>query len=129
VHGTLALLPVALLVAAAVAEVVARTSGRKGWASLARGLLGAGLVTVLLTAFTGLDARKALPSEGSEAMAGVDRHVLVAIVLLLPLAGAAVYRLRMDGALEKRVPWLAPVLTSICAVLAVTILWMGATGR
>lgn len=128
-HGALALLPVALLATATAAEGVAALGWHPGARDWARVLMGAGLVAALLTAFTGLDARKSLPSEGSAAMAGVDRHVLWAIVLLLPLIGVAVYRLRMKHARADRRPWLPVALDAVAATLALSILWMGAGSR
>ncbi len=125
-HGTLAILHVLLLGAAAIAEALGTPGGRPAARRWARGLLAAGVVAALLTAFTGLDARKSLPGEGNPAMAGVDHHVLWAIVLLVPVVGATVLRLRMSERDLKRRPWLAPVLVGVAMIFAATILWMGA---
>lgn len=128
-HGALAFLPVALLAAATVAEILAARSRGDGARRWARGLLGAGLAVLLLVAFTGLDARKSLPSEGTPALAAVDRHVLWAIVLLVPLFGVAAFRLRLEAHRAERRPWLAPALDAFATILALSILWMGAGSR
>lgn len=97
-HDLLVWIPAPLLALAAVVDALdlsapGGSSGRRG-----RLLVGATMALLLVTAFTGLGARRRLPaSVPGSPMAPWDLHANLSVVLLVPVLVLAFFRIRAVG--------------------------------
>lgn len=124
-HNILVWVPTPLLALAAVLDaldlgVAGGDGGRRG-----RLLVGATVGVLLLTAFTGLGARRRLPAPvPGTPMAPWDVHANSAVVLLVPLLVLGVLRIRAVGSRWKnasgRLVLLDLALLALASAIVVT---------
>lgn len=125
-HALLAFLPAPLLAGALVLDLLRLRRPERPAAPWARALVGGGLAVAVLTAFTGLGARRRLASALPGDATPWDGHVIWAVVLLALLLAAGFVRLRTPWSGGERGSRLVLLLDAVLAGLAVTITLTGA---
>lgn len=109
-HSLIVMFPVPLLVAALALDLVDLRRSGAATGGAARGIVGGALAVVGLAAFTGLGARRSLPSAIPGLPMPWDVHVTWAVVLLFPIVGLGMIRIRASGASSPNAPFRSVLL-------------------
>lgn len=124
-HSLLAFVPAPLLAAVLVLDLMRERHRDARFGEWVRPLVAVGLGAAVLTAFTGLGARRriasALPGGGTP----WDGHVIWAVVLLVVLLAVGIARLRTRWSGEGRRGWSVLLLDAVLLAVVLTITLTG----